>query len=138
MNAIPRHVELTLEIRALQDETRAEFAEVAQALGQRIAEKRNAGFAMQRTYDQPAVPCDAGLVTALETAARQGCPTAPRLPSGATHDASAMADLCPISMLFLRCKDGVSHKPEEFASDADMAAAIEAVSTFLTSLPTGA
>jgi allantoate deiminase len=49
-----------------------------------------------------------------------------------------MADLCPISMLFVRCKDGVSHKPEEFASDADMGAAIAAVSTFLTSLPTGA
>ena len=138
VNAIPRQVELTLEIRALQDEAREEFAAFAQALGQKIAQKRNAGFAMHRTYDQPAVPCDAGLVTALETSVRQGCPTAPRLPSGATHDASAMADLCPISMLFLRCKDGVSHKPEEFASDADMAAAIEAVSTFLTSLPTGA
>lgn len=42
------------------------------------------------------------------------------LPSGATHDASAMADLCPISMRFVRCRNGVSHVPEEYASAGDM------------------
>jgi acetylornithine deacetylase/succinyl-diaminopimelate desuccinylase-like protein len=53
--------------------------------------------------------------------------TAPCLPSGATHDASAMADLYPTAMLFVRCKDGHSHKPEEFASANDIGAAIQAI-----------
>ena len=58
------------------------------------------------------------------------------LPSGATHDASAMADLCPISMLFVRCRNGISHAPEEFASRDDMHLAVETIAKFLTSLDT--
>jgi len=51
--------------------------------------------------------------------------------SGATHDASAMADLCPMAMLFVRCRDGVSHHPDEYASPEDMGAAVEALRLFL-------
>ena len=36
-----------------------------------------------------------------------------RLPSGAGHDGLAMVALCPIAMLFVRCKDGISHNPAE-------------------------
>ena len=53
------------------------------------------------------------------------------LPSGATHDASAMADLCPIIMLFVRSQDGISHKPEEFTAPEDMNTAIDVLARFL-------
>ena len=66
-------------------------------------------------------------------AAATGHP-APRLPSGATHDASAMADLCPVAMLFLRCRGGLSHHPAEHAAPADMRLAIDTLCTFLTAL----
>ena len=56
----------------------------------------------------------------LKAAARAVHGDAPYLPSGATHDASAMSELCPVAMLFVRCRDGASHLPEEFASEADM------------------
>jgi allantoate deiminase len=46
------------------------------------------------------------------------------LPSGAGHDAMAMADLCPVGMLFVRCTDGISHNPVEFASQSDIDQAI--------------
>ena len=49
-----------------------------------------------------------------------------RLPSGAGHDAMAMAHLTEIGMLFVRCKDGISHHPAESmtAADADVAARV--------------
>lgn len=82
-----------------------------------------------------AVPCPPdlrGLLSqAIETAGNDGVMT---LPSGATHDASAMADLCDIAMLFVRCRDGVSHRPEEYASAADMAVAIEVLTNTLMAL----
>lgn len=134
VNAIPRAVELTLEIRALNDAVRDDFARLARSLGDNISGGRRVGFSMERTYEQPAVPCNGDLIDALSTATGAICPTAPRLPSGATHDASAMADLCPISMLFVRCKDGVSHKPEEFAASDDMDAAIQSIAAFLVAL----
>ncbi|HEX2335258.1 MAG TPA: M20/M25/M40 family metallo-hydrolase, partial [Hyphomicrobiaceae bacterium] len=45
-----------------------------------------------------------------------------RLASGAGHDAGIMAKLCPAGMIFLRCKDGVSHNPAESITteDADL------------------
>lgn len=134
VNAIPSAVKLTLEIRALNDAVRDDFARLARSLGDNISGGRRAGFSMERTYEQPAVPCNGDLIDALSTATEAICPTAPRLPSGATHDASAMADLCPISMLFVRCKDGVSHKPEEFAASDDMDAAIQSIAAFLVAL----
>ena len=134
VNAIPREVELTLEIRALNDAVRDDFARLARSLGDNISDWRRVGFSMERSYEQPAVLCNGDLIDAMSTATGAICPTARRLPSGATHDASAMADLCPISMLFVRCKDGVSHKPEEFATSDDMDAAIQSIAAFLRAL----
>jgi len=134
VNAIPRQAELSLEIRALSDEARAAFASEAQVWGTEIAATRDTGFAMTRSYAQPAVPCAPALIEALESAAHSEGIDAPRLPSGATHDASAMADLGDIAMLFVRCRDGISHRPEEFASPEDMEAAIRITCAFLKDL----
>lgn len=38
-----------------------------------------------------------------------------KLPSGATHDAKSMAKLCPSAMIFVPCKDGISHNEKEWA-----------------------
>jgi allantoate deiminase len=54
-----------------------------------------------------------------------------RLPSGAGHDAQVMARLCPSAMLFVRCRDGISHNPAEFASVQDMGVAIAALIGFI-------
>ena len=55
----------------------------------------------------------------------------PVLVSGAGHDGLAMADFCPVSMLFVRCRGGVSHSPDEFVSQADVGAAVDALLHFL-------
>jgi N-carbamoyl-L-amino-acid hydrolase len=44
------------------------------------------------------------------------------LVSGAFHDALFIASMCPAGMVFVRCRDGVSHNPQEFAEPADVAA----------------
>ncbi|WP_052465755.1 M20/M25/M40 family metallo-hydrolase [Phaeobacter sp. S60] len=135
VNAIPRQVELTLEIRSIHDQARRDFAGTARSIAQKAATARNVDFVMTQTYEQPAVLCDADLVAALEKSVRQLEFPTPHLPSGPTHGASAMADLCPISMLFVRCLNGVSHRPEEFSASTDMDAAIPAIVHFLATRP---
>ena len=54
-----------------------------------------------------------------------------RLPSGAGHDAMAMADLTEIGMLFVRCKDGISHHPAESMTAADAGVAARVLLRFL-------
>lgn len=131
VNAIPAHARLTLEIRAEDDARRAAFHAEAQRIGAEVAARRGAPFEMAQVYAQPAVPCDADLLAAAARAA----PDAPHLPSGATHDASAMADLCPIAMLFVRCDRGISHRPEEHVSSADMGVAVAALARIIADQP---
>ena len=50
-----------------------------------------------------------------------------RMFSGAGHDSMKLAQVCPASMLAVRCKDGLSHHPDEFASNADCILAFEAM-----------
>ncbi|MDQ3941887.1 MAG: M20/M25/M40 family metallo-hydrolase [Actinomycetota bacterium] len=54
-----------------------------------------------------------------------------RLPSGAGHDAAQMAALTPVAMLFVRCKEGISHNPAESVTKEDVGAAIEVMGRFL-------
>ena len=96
-----------------------------------IAAGRAIDFACQKTYTQRAMPCDAKLKNLLKKAVYSSHYEAKELPSGATHDASAMADLCPIAMLFVRCHGGISHTPEELAEEADMQEAVNCLVNFL-------
>ena len=133
VNAVPREVRTTVELRAPEDAVREAAGVALTAFAQETAAAQGLALDMTRSYHQPATPCDPALSDRLAAAveAVTGGP-APRLASGATHDASAMADLCPVAMLFTRCAGGVSHRPEESASGADMALAVETLVAFLT------
>ncbi len=99
-----------------------------------IAAERKINFFSSKTYSQQASPCDEHLKLVLQNAiSKTGHPVF-ELPSGATHDASAIADLCPMAMLFVRCHKGISHTPEELTEELDMQAAVDSLAHFLTLL----
>ena len=80
------------------------------------------------------MPCDARLQERLATAIeRAGLPPV-HLPSGAGHDAMAMAAIADVAMLFVRCGNGgISHHPDEIMSVADAALATEVFMYFIES-----
>jgi allantoate deiminase len=80
--------------------------------------------------DAPAVAMDPRLVAALAEAADD----APLLPSGAGHDAVALAAAMPVGMLFVRCAGGVSHAPAESVDPADAEAAVNVLVRAVCSL----
>jgi len=57
-----------------------------------------------------------------------------RLPSGAGHDAAAISAICPMAMLFVRCKGGISHNPAESVKVSDVRVAIEVLADFIQTL----
>ena len=65
---------------------------------------------------------DGGLRARLVRAVEAAGQVVHCMPSGAGHDAMAVAALCPVGMLFTRCRDGVSHNPAESITveDADL------------------
>lgn len=125
-NVIPGKASFTLDIRAPQDSQRDAAVASLQAALAAIARRRGLALRMELLYNEAAVVCHPGLMAQLDRAIeRQGIRPL-RLPSGAGHDAMALAALCPIAMLFVRCGGGISHNPLESitAEDAEAAARV--------------
>jgi allantoate deiminase len=66
-----------------------------------------------------------GVVAALEEAAEASGEPYMSMHSGAAHDTMSIADRVPSAMVFVPCKDGISHSPEEDADPADAALGAE-------------
>jgi len=125
-NVIPGRVEFTIDMRSPSDaaRTRAHAALVREL--KQIAKGRDVGLVIDTYQENPATALDEGVIEAA-TEAIAACGEEPlRLSSGAGHDAGIMAKHCPSGMIFLRCKDGISHNPAESitAEDADLGVAV--------------
>ena len=137
-NVIPANVTFTLDLRTTSDETRIEIADRFCAQAREVAERRHLGLAITQTRDTPTTPCDIRLQDGFAEATEALGFKAPRLPSGAGHDGQAMSKLCPIGMLFVRCRGGISHNPTEYASPQDMGIAVAALIEFILRFDVGA
>lgn len=126
INVIPARVDFTLDIRAPDDAVRYAMVESILAECEAVAARRGVALNVEPFMDSPATPMNQGLADALAAATASLGITPLRLPSGAGHDAVAMAHLCPVAMLFVRCKGGISHNPAESITveDADAAARV--------------
>ncbi|MFZ4805798.1 MAG: allantoate amidohydrolase [Hyphomicrobiaceae bacterium] len=134
VNVIPGQVRFTVDIRAPNDAMRAAAVDEMAAAFDAIAVRRHVGVTRERTYDVPATACDPAIVDGLAAAvARQGLPVR-RLPSGAGHDAMALAALCPVGMVFVRCKGGISHNPAESITAEDAGLAVAVLVDFINNL----
>jgi allantoate deiminase len=134
VNVVPGRARLSLDVRSPRDEDRLQAVEDIRAQIARIAAARGVKADLAITYDMPAAPCDEALSAAFARSfERCGYPLF-RLPSGAGHDAMAFRGRIPQAMVFVRCRGGVSHRPEEFASQADIGAALAVLDDFLESV----
>ncbi|MGN6463160.1 MAG: allantoate amidohydrolase [Pseudolabrys sp.] len=130
-NIIPGSVTFTLDLRCMDDAVRqaavARFGSKVTA----IAQRRKLEAVVEPFHDIAATPCDPKLQDGIAKAIESLGHKALRLPSGAGHDAQAMAKLCPAAMMFVRCKAGISHNPAEFTSETDMGEAVAAMIRFV-------
>lgn len=124
VNVIAGEADFTLDARAPDDAVRKAMVAEIEAELRAIAGRRGVAFAIEPFMDSPATAMDPRLMAALEEATRAAGVPPFRLPSGAGHDAVAMATLCPAAMLFVRCKGGISHNPAESITEADADVAV--------------
>lgn len=112
-NVIPSEVTLGLEIRDISAELLADLAARVAVIASEAAEAMGVTAQCRRSYGAAPVPMNAGLIGVIEDAARAAGFAAPRLPSGANHDAGVIGALVPAAMLFVPSVGGLSHVPEE-------------------------
>lgn len=133
-NVIPAHARLSLDVRHLSDARRLAAVAALHRHASAIALKRRLRVAWEVVQQTASVACDAGLVRHFSRAVARHERRVLALPSGAGHDAAAMAALCPVAMLFVRCKGGLSHHPAESVRAADAGKAIAVLREFILSL----
>jgi allantoate deiminase len=97
----------------------------------RIAARRGIGIEWSLRQSTASVLCDAQLAGLLEQAVLGQNLRAMYLPSGAGHDAAVMAGLTPSAMLFVRCREGISHSPLESVTMQDVSTAARVLERFL-------
>ena len=118
-NVIPGRVEFTIDMRSPSDAVRKRAHAALLAELRAIAKRRGVKVEIDTFQENAATALDPGVIEAAGEAI-EACGQQPlRLSSGAGHDAGIMAKLCPSGMIFVRCKDGVSHNPAESITVAD-------------------
>ena len=130
-NVIPENVVVIFDIRSGSEVARARLAESLKAGVRMIADKRQLGLTITSTREVTTTPCHPQVQDALSAAVGALGAEPLRLGSGAGHDGQAMAKLCPIGMLFVRCRGGISHNPMEYASPRDLGLAVAALIGFI-------
>jgi allantoate deiminase len=130
-NVIPGSVVLTLDVRHQKDAVRQAAAKRLGKIARRIGDKRGVRVSGQLVQQTAAVPCSPWLSSLVQRAAAKHQRKALALPSGAGHDAAVLAQITPVAMLFIRCKGGISHHPEESVKLADVRVALAVLCDFV-------
>ncbi|MFM9966884.1 MAG: allantoate amidohydrolase [Burkholderiales bacterium] len=131
INVIPGDVSFTLDVRSPSNADRETAVAKMLDAFHAITAKRKIALTVQTLQAQPVTACAPWLMSQLEVALRDENHPAHRLPSGAGHDGMAMQSVADIAMLFVRCKDGISHNPAESISEADAAAGARVLARFI-------
>jgi allantoate deiminase len=133
-NVIPGLVTHTLDVRHASDAQRHAAVKRLDQVAKAISRRRGVKVTWQRTQDNGAVECAPGLTAQLARSVKSVQGRSLSLVSGAGHDAVVLSALTPVAMLFVRCRDGLSHHPDEHASPADLAVAVRVMVDFLERL----
>ena len=126
VTVIPGDVQLSLDVRGPQDEPLARLLSLLLTQAEAIALRRGLTFSADEYYRIAATACDARLQQALSHALETVQGRSLSLPSGAGHDAIAIAERWPVGMLFVRNHRGISHHPAESVQTADVALGVQA------------
>jgi allantoate deiminase len=130
-NVIPANVVVIFDIRSGSEPARAQLVERLRAGVRAIADKRHLGLTITSAREVATTPCHPQIQDGFAEAIRALGGEPLRLGSGAGHDGQAMARLCPVGMLFVRCRGGISHNPMEYAGPRDLGLAVAALIGFI-------
>ena len=123
-NVIPGEVILSLEIRDLAMEGIERVFELLRREADEIEGHHGTPFTMEEIYLSAAAPTDERFRRWVEDAAQELGLSHRRMPSGAGHDAQAVAHFAPVGMIFIPSVGGVSHHPDEYSRPEDVEAGV--------------
>jgi N-carbamoyl-L-amino-acid hydrolase len=134
INGIPSRVKLEFDIRDTDTQRRDTVVKALEAACDRMRAKRGAAIQMHTLNSDAPATCDPTLIDVLKRACEnEGCSYS-LMVSRAYHDSLFMSRIAPVSMLFIPCKAGVSHRPDEYASPQDISNGVRVLANALAQL----
>lgn len=119
-NVVPGLVKTSLEIRDLDGKKINSIFQKIKTASAKIARQTQTTFKFEPTISIVPQPADRRISRYINLAVDELKLSNKYLPSGAGHDAQEMTQICPIGMIFIPSKEGISHSPTEYSSPEDI------------------
>jgi ureidoglycolate amidohydrolase len=116
VNSVPCRAHLEIDLRDTQIATRDAALKQIEKAARAICQHRGIKLKMERLNVDPPAICDATLVKTISEICRAQKISFKKMTSRAYHDSLFMAQICPTTMIFIPCRKGYSHRPDEFSS----------------------
>jgi len=116
VNSVPCNAWLEIDVRDTQAGPRDATLEKIERAAAEVCHRRGVALELERLNVDPPAQCAAGLIQVISEVCRQAGASQRTMVSRAYHDSLFMAQVCPTAMIFIPCRGGVSHRPDEYAS----------------------
>ncbi|MGO9436792.1 MAG: M20 family metallo-hydrolase [Terracidiphilus sp.] len=134
VNSIPSRVRLETDVRDIDGARRDRVLDSLHAACDEVARRRGVAITTELVNADPPATCDRAILDALEKSAVAAGKTFKKMVSRAYHDSLFMARIAPVAMLFIPCRGGVSHRPDEYASPEWIGSGVHVLSRTLAEL----
>ena len=134
MNVIPGAVKLGVDIRSISKVARNAVVTLIKEFINVVCEKRGLSYTIEPIAQDHPVAMHPAMIREIERAVKEAGVEYMTMPSGAGHDAMHWADVVPTGMIFIPCREGISHNPAEFADMADIITGAKVLDTVLRKL----
>lgn len=121
VNSIPSRVRIEIDVRDIDGERRDQVLRKIRDAAVAVSNRRGVTIQSELLNADPPAQCDAAVVDALAHACDGHGVRYQRMISRAYHDSLFMSRITPTAMLFIPCRGGVSHRPDEYARPEDIA-----------------
>jgi N-carbamoyl-L-amino-acid hydrolase len=133
-NGIPERVTVEIDVRDIDGGTRDRVVAEIRAAIAAISERRQVAARVAVLNADPPSAMAPAVVAAIESACAELALPSRRLVSRAFHDSVFMSQLAPTGMIFIPCKGGISHRPDEFSTPEEIARGIAVLARTLAGL----
>jgi ureidoglycolate amidohydrolase len=116
VNSVPSKARIEVDVRDIDGPRRDSVLKAIYAECDEIAKRRGVVVCREIVNADPPAQCDPTIVAAMQTACETHGASSQLMISRAYHDTLFMARIAPSAMLFIPCRDGVSHRPDEYSS----------------------
>lgn len=116
VNSVPSRVRMTIDVRDTEQTRRDLVLQKIEQVCEGVAQGRGVKIQSELVNADPPAHCDARVMSALSRACETHALESERLVSRAYHDSLFMSRIAPTGMLFIPCRGGFSHRPDEYAS----------------------